>query len=120
MAGLRVLCVDNEPAILKGVEALLGRWGLTPVVAPDAATALALTGPFDAALIDLHLGDGPDGLELIAALRARGLRHLALITADADETIPARAAASGAALMSKPVKPAVLKAFLSSRSVTET
>ena len=115
MTGLRVLCVDNEPAILQGLVALLGRWGLTPVTATDADAALALSGPFDAALIDLHLGDGPDGLALITALRARGLTHLALITADADETIPARAAACGAAVMSKPVKPAALKAFLSRR-----
>ncbi|MDI1327734.1 MAG: hybrid sensor histidine kinase/response regulator [Brevundimonas sp.] len=111
--GLRVLCVDNEPAILEALVALLGRWGMKPVTAPDAAAALDLAGPFDAALIDLHLGDGADGLSLVAALRARGLTHIALITADADETVPARAAAAGAALMSKPVKPAALKAFLS-------
>lgn len=115
MTGLRVLCVDNEPAILQGLTALLGRWGLTPVTAMEAEAALALPGPFDAALIDLHLGEGPDGLALIAALRDRGMTHLALITADADESIPSRAAACGAALMSKPVKPAALKAFLSRR-----
>ncbi|MBU2417691.1 MAG: response regulator, partial [Alphaproteobacteria bacterium] len=115
LAGLRVLCVDNEPAILEALTALLGRWGMTPVTAPDAAAALALAGPFDAALVDLHLGDGSDGLSLVADLRARGLGHIALITADADETVPARAAAAGAALMSKPVKPAALKAFLSAR-----
>lgn len=113
MSGLRVLCVDNEPAILEALTALLGRWGMKPVTAPDAAAALDLAGPFDAALIDLHLGGGADGLSLVAGLRARGLTHIALITADADETVPARAAAAGAALMSKPVKPAALKAFLS-------
>lgn len=115
LSGLRVLCVDNEPAILEALTALLGRWGMTPITAPDAATALALAGPFDAALVDLHLGDGSDGLSLVADLRARGVGHIALITADADETVPARAAAAGAALMSKPVKPAALKAFLSAR-----
>lgn len=113
VTGLRVLCVDNEPAILEGLAALLGRWGMIPTAAPDAATALDLSGPFDAALVDLHLGDGADGLALVRALRARGLAHVALITADADETLPGRAAAAGATLMSKPVTPAVMKAFLS-------
>ena len=118
LAGLRVLCVDNEPAILEGLSALLKRWGMSVVTAPDAATALAAHGgteTFDAALIDLHLGDGPDGLSVVQALRRTATHPIALITADADETLPARAAASGAVLMAKPVRPAALKAFLSRR-----
>lgn len=118
LAGLRVLCVDNEPAILEGLSALLKRWGMSVVTAPDAATALRAHGgleAFDAALIDLHLGDGPDGLSVVQALRATATHPIALITADADETLPARAAASGAVLMAKPVRPAALKAFLSRR-----
>jgi len=115
LAGLRVLCVDNEPAILEGLVALLQRWGMQPATAADAASALRLPGPFDAALIDLHLGDGADGLSVVTALRERGVDHVGLITADPDEELPARAAAAGATLMSKPVKPAALKAFLSSR-----
>ncbi len=118
LAGLRVLCVDNEPAILEGLSALLKRWGMSVVTAPDAETALAATqgtAPFDAALIDLHLGDGPDGLSVVDALRLHATHPIALITADADETLPARAAASGAVLMAKPVRPAALKAFLSRR-----
>ena len=113
--GLRVLCVDNEPVILEALSALLTRWGMTVVTAPDAASAVAVRGAFDAALIDLHLGEGPDGLVVIETLKARGVSHLALISADADPTLPARAAAAGAVLMSKPVKPANLKAFLSSK-----
>lgn len=115
LAGLRVLCVDNEPAILSGLTALLERWGATVATASDAAEALALQGPFDAALVDLHLGDGPDGLTVVAGLRARGVRAIALITADADEALQARATAAGAVMMPKPVRPASLKAFLSSR-----
>lgn len=117
LAGLRVLCVDNEPAILEGLVALLGRWGATPVAASDAAAALDLarTSDFDAALVDLHLGQGPDGLSVIQALRALGLGQIALITADAEEDLSTRVTAAGAILLSKPVKPAALKAFLSSR-----
>jgi Na+/proline symporter/signal transduction histidine kinase len=108
----RVLCVDNEPAILHGLRLLLSRWGLAATAADDAASALAAEGPFDAALVDLHLGAGPDGLAVVEALRRRGVTHIALITADAEEDLPARAAAAGAVLLSKPVRPAALKAFL--------
>lgn len=114
LTGLRILCVDNEPSILEALGALLSRWGMTVVTASDVESALSAEGPFDAALIDLHLGEGPDGLFVIETLKARGLGHLALISADADLALPARAAALGAVLMSKPVKPAILKAFLSS------
>ncbi|MBU3970763.1 MAG: hybrid sensor histidine kinase/response regulator, partial [Alphaproteobacteria bacterium] len=114
LTGLRILCVDNEPIILEALGALLSRWGMTVVTASDLESALSAEGPFDAALVDLHLGEGPDGLFVIDTLKARGVGHLALISADADVTLPARAAAVGAVLMSKPVKPAVLKAFLSS------
>lgn len=112
----RVLCVDNDRSILHGLKLLLSRWGLATVAADDAAGALAAEGEFDAALVDLHLGDGPDGLEVVAALRARGLTRIALITADADDELAVRAQAAGAVLMAKPVRPASLKAFLSSRA----
>jgi len=114
LAGQRVLCVDNEPIILEALSALLSRWGVTVTTASDAASALKAEGPFDAALVDLHLGGGPDGRFVVETLKARGVGHLALISADTDEALPARAAAVGAVLMPKPVKPATLKAFLSS------
>ncbi len=112
---MRVLCVDNEPSILEALNALLTRWGMTVVTASDAADALAAVGPFDAALVDVHLGAGPDGRFVAETLIARGIPQIALISADADESLPAHAAAIGSVLMSKPVKPATLKAFLSSR-----
>lgn len=112
-SGLRVLCVDNDPAIVEALVALLARWGMQPVTARDGARARALDGPFDAALIDFHLGDGETGLDLAVTLRATGLAHIVLITADDDETLPTRATAAGIVLMQKPVKPAALRAFLS-------
>lgn len=112
----RVLCVDNDPSILHGLKLLLARWGLSTVMAETAAGALAIQGDFDAALVDLHLGEGPDGLHVVAALKERGLARIALITADADDDLAARAQAAGAVLMAKPVRPASLKAFLSSRA----
>ena len=113
LAGLRVLCVDNEPAILDALTALLSRWGAQTTTARSVAEGIAAQGPFDAALVDLHLGDGADGLSVVDALRARGLRRIGLVTADTREGLKDRATAAGAVLLPKPVKPAALKAFLS-------
>lgn len=112
LKGLTVLCVDNEPAILEALSALLGRWGARALPAATLDEAVA-AGPVDAALVDLHLGDGPDGLDVIARLRARGVRRIALVSADTREGLKDQAAAAGAVLLAKPVKPAALKAFLS-------
>src|SRR5919109_572586 len=38
LAGTSVLCIDNEPAILDGMEALLGGWGCRVLKAPDLPT----------------------------------------------------------------------------------
>ena len=113
LAGLRVLCVDNEPAILQGMTALLIRWGAVAITAPSVEEALMATGTFNAALIDLHLGEGADGLSLAQALKRHGVRRVALITADTREGLKEAAAEAGAILLPKPVKPAALKAFLS-------
>jgi Na+/proline symporter/CheY-like chemotaxis protein len=115
LAGLRVLCVDNEPAILDALTALLDRWGAQAVTARSVAEARTAVGPFDAALVDLHLGDDePDGLTAVDELRAQGVRRIALVTADTRDGLKEKAAAAGAVLLPKPVKPAALKAFLRS------
>ena len=37
---MRVLCIDNEPQILDGMEALLGGWGCRVLKAADLASAI--------------------------------------------------------------------------------
>lgn len=114
LSGLRVLCVDNEPVILDALTALLTRWGARPVTASSLEAAKAAPGPFDAALIDLHLGEGPEGFAVIDWLRPLGVRRIALVTADTRDGLNDQATAAGAVLLPKPIKPAALKAFLSS------
>ena len=114
LAGLRVLCVDNEPAILDALSALLTRWGARPTLAAGVNQARAAMGPFDAAVVDLHLGEGPDGFAVIDRLRPLGVRRIALVTADTRDGLKEQATAAGAVLLPKPIKPAALKAFLSS------
>ena len=114
LAGLRVLCVDNEPVILDALNALLTRWGARPTLTSSVEAARAAKGPFDAAVVDLHLGDGPEGFAVIDWLRPLGVRRIALVTADTRDGLNEQAAAAGAVLLPKPIRPAALKAFLSS------
>jgi two-component system KDP operon response regulator KdpE len=67
---LRILVVDDEPAILRFLRASLASQGYIVTTAADARTALDsdLTGTVDLAILDLGLPD-KDGLEVIEALR---------------------------------------------------
>ncbi len=115
LAGLAVLCVDNEPSILDGMEALLGRWGIVVLKARDAdeARACYLGGGVDIVLADYHLGEGADGLTMLASLgELAGPVTAALITADYDGGLASRARALGWPVLRKPIKPAALRAFL--------
>ncbi len=110
--GLRVLCVDNEPAILRGLSAVLQRLGAEVHTARNAAEAVALPGDFDLALVDYHLDHG-DGLSLRAPLAGRVGRFV-VVTADTSDVVAIRAAQAHAELVHKPIKPQVLKALLAS------
>ena len=63
IAGLTVLCIDNEPAVLRGMQALLEGWGCSVITAQERGggasrgCARAAPGP-DIILADYHLDDG--------------------------------------------------------------
>jgi PAS domain S-box len=114
---LTVLCLDDDAAILDGMRALLGRWGVDCRTARDVAAAAAELqrgGPVDLILADYHLADGVDGLQALQQLRAvrDPLPPAALITADGSSELKQRARALGYPLLHKPVKPAALRALL--------
>lgn len=117
LAGLSILCVDNEPNILDGMKTLLGGWGCEVITARDCNMAhdmlRARAGPPDALLADYHLDTG-NGLDLIVQLRWKFGRHLPaiLITADRSRTLQDEAAGKSVAVVGKPVKPAALRALL--------
>jgi signal transduction histidine kinase/ActR/RegA family two-component response regulator len=116
MRGLRVLCVDNDSAILDGMEALLGGWGVSVLKARGSSEALALAAAsdLDVVLVDYHLDDGSDGLELLRRLSERRDTALAggLITADHGAHVALAARAQGYPLLHKPIRPAALRALL--------
>ena len=115
---LKVLCVDNERAILEAMEGLLSHWGC------DVRTALSLKqidrerlleGWYpDMVLMDYHL-DQTSGLDAIEWLRHNLGGHLpaALVTADRSPAVRALAEDRGIAVVTTPVKPAALRAAIS-------
>jgi PAS domain S-box-containing protein len=113
-----VACIDDSAQVLEGMTALLESWGCTVATAVDADGLLAAVDAGkrpDLLLMDLHLGDDhPDGIQELTKLRtAWGLGiPVALITADRDAAVAARARALGLDILLKPVKPAKLRALL--------
>jgi len=116
LVGITALCIDNEPAVLDGMETLLHGWGCEVIKAPDLAIALAAiaespTMP-NGLLIDYHLDHG-NGIEAIVALREHcGDLPAILITADRSPAVREQARAQGIQLLHKPIKPAALRALL--------
>src|SRR5271166_5830150 len=116
LSGLKVLAVDNEPRVLKGMQALLNRWGCAVATASglnEARAALAKFGAPDVIVADYHLDEG-DGIEAILALRRDFGRDIPAILATADRGPEARDAAARAdvVILHKPIKPAPLRALL--------
>ena len=118
MAGLAVLCIDNEPAVLRGMQTLLEGWGCSVVTAQSAAEALAPAAARaalrpDIILADYHLDDGT-GLEAVAALRAaaRSQAPVIVITADHSAEVQREVRLRGYALLRKPLKAAALRALM--------
>jgi Na+/proline symporter/signal transduction histidine kinase/ActR/RegA family two-component response regulator len=115
--GTVVLCIDNDRAILNGMDTLLGGWGcrvLTATGLADGLAALKSSGlEPDGLLVDYHL-DGDNGIAAIAQLRRRAGRRLPaiLITADRSTHVREETRAEGAHLLNKPVKPASLRALI--------
>jgi Na+/proline symporter/CheY-like chemotaxis protein len=117
LSGVTVLCLDNDLAILDGMESLLGGWGCRVFKAPDLAEAVSVITQAkvlpDGLLVDYHLDDG-DGIEAIRQLRRRFGAELTaiLITADRSRRVREDARANDIQVLNKPLKPAALRALL--------
>jgi Na+/proline symporter/signal transduction histidine kinase/CheY-like chemotaxis protein len=117
LSGIAVLCIDNDLAILDGMETLLSGWGCRVLKASDldsavAAIADAKVSP-DGLLVDYHLDNG-NGIDAIGELRRRFGAELTaiLITADRSPRVREEARAHAIQVLNKPLKPAALRALL--------
>lgn len=114
----RILCIDNEPSVLAGMRALLEGWGCVVSTATDESTALgalARNMP-DLVIADYQLDDDVTGLQVAEALQAASGREIPVIVVTANNTEDIRHMTEdlGYSFMAKPVKPAKLRALMSS------
>jgi CheY-like chemotaxis protein len=127
LAGLNVLCIDDDAISLDALCRLLRDWGCHAHMASSAGQAVALAkaqaqaqasasgGGVDVILCDQDLGRGDSGIELIARLRGvLGELPAVLITADAAILAAERSGDAGIELpiLAKPVRYEDLKAML--------
>ena len=117
MSGSLIVCIENDAAILDGMQTLLKAWNaeVIAVTDPDAAIeAIEAAGrPVTGLLVDYHLDRG-NGVAAIRDIRRRFGENIPaiLITADRSPHVRAAARDENIAVLNKPVKPASLRALL--------
>jgi len=115
--GLVVLLVENDVALRPALVQLIESWGTDVLEASDGHEALQLLNEIelvpDAAVIDYQLGDGPDGLDVAAQLKALSQDvDCCILSADRSEALATACQEQGLPRFGKPVDQAGLKAFL--------
>lgn len=114
----RVLIVDDDPAIVKGLSAAFERLGAKTETATDGAQAikrLAFAMP-DLMITDIIMPER-EGLETIMAARARGVAGLKIIAIsgggrlDGGELLGVARALGADAVLRKPFRPSQLIAL---------
>ncbi|HUN98173.1 MAG TPA: hybrid sensor histidine kinase/response regulator [Bradyrhizobium sp.] len=117
MSGARIVCIENDAAILDGMRTLLTGWDAEVIAVPDPDAAVeaidAAGGRVTGLLVDYHLDRG-NGLAAIRDIRRRFGDSLPaiLITADRSPHVRAAARDEQIAVLNKPVKPASLRALI--------
>jgi two-component system KDP operon response regulator KdpE len=97
MSQPRVLVVDDEPQIVRGLKIILRSAGYTVEAAENKADALALLAarPPDALVLDLVLPDG-EGVEVCREVRQWSALPIVVLSAVGDEREKVRALDAGA------------------------
>jgi Na+/proline symporter/signal transduction histidine kinase/CheY-like chemotaxis protein len=117
-SGLRILCVDDQQENLDAMQTLLHKWGIEVETAKDYEQALLVAQSFEPqiALVDYQLGKGPDGLEIIEAIRTElnMVIPACLVTAKRGDDLIKTCKEQGVNYLSKPLKPAKLRTLIQS------
>ncbi|MBL4802763.1 MAG: hybrid sensor histidine kinase/response regulator [Emcibacter sp.] len=116
---LKVLCIDNDPDILTGMELLLSNWGCRVHCYHSIEEVTQKSNGFtpDIILADYHLDHEETGIEALNYLRTKinpappGI----VISADHTEEVKKQAETNGYKFLRKPVKSAALRALINSQ-----
>jgi CheY-like chemotaxis protein len=117
LAQRRVLVVEDDADSRAALLGLLAGWGCVARAAEDVVSVhQCLADGFrpEAVLADLRLAGGASGIDAVAVVRdmlGAGVPAL-VVTGDAGSAHARRAEAQGLPVLSKPVRPAALRAFL--------
>ncbi|PVZ40949.1 hybrid sensor histidine kinase/response regulator [Pseudomonas sp. CC120222-01a] len=111
LGGLKVCLVEDDHNVLRATSALLQRWGCE---VEAHGSPMGLVSQCDVIVADYDLGQEATGVDCIDSLRAqRGREVPALIMTGHDlEKIQAIVQGRNIAILSKPVRPAELRAAL--------
>ncbi|AWN47056.1 response regulator [Methylobacterium terrae] len=120
-APVTVLVVDDSKlaraVALRLVRQLRPDWALREASNADEALAMVAGEPIDVALLDFNM-PGKDGLALAEELRAgRPAMPIAVISANIQDEVIARARQLDAAFLAKPLTGEALAGFLSGASL---
>ena len=112
----KLLIVDDSKlarmSVAKAMKALYPDWARVEAANTDEALALSGDASFDVALLDFNM-PGRDGLELATDLRkAHPKMPIAIISANHQDEVVARAKAIGATFLPKPLTETALSGFL--------
>lgn len=119
LSGAQVLCVDNEESILLGMRSLLSRWGCQVWTARNREECEQLLSEEGCkpllVMVDFHLDSGVTGIQLMSWLRSQLGEPIpgVVISADTRPELVAQVHGAGLDYLSKPVKPAALRALIS-------
>jgi signal transduction histidine kinase/CheY-like chemotaxis protein len=113
LAGVSVLCIDNDARILEGMRLLLEGWGCSVATQPNSRSAEVARLRPDIILADYHL-DGENGLDAIRRLRGLygPVTPAVLITADRSNEVRQAAEQLDVPVINKPLKPAQLRSMM--------
>ncbi|MCL7931182.1 hybrid sensor histidine kinase/response regulator [Halomonas sp. ATCHA] len=118
LQGAVVWVIDDDPAILEGMQALLRGWGCRVRTAASLSALEAASDGEEPAvlLVDYHLGDaGEDGVALALRLRrCYPALPVVVITANHDAELKRHARELNMSSLLKPLKPLRLRMLLTS------
>lgn len=116
LEGLEILCIDNEPHLLAGLQALLGQFGCRAITASSLSEALQRRpdkAP-DLLIADYHLDTTETGVGVAQALILNWRHSVPVLIISADDSDPIRESIrqAGYRFLAKPVDAASLRLTL--------